>query len=148
MIGDTHRLLRNLRKNHYVTRVGEDSTGRVCWHVYRPQGTHDDAGNYTRNDAYVGTVQSADGAGIESRLQEGAEISELYLEISTGAPYLRFGRRTYRRPQTEDSRNHLGVYFGRPTFLYNEALTDKDLQKELKGIVEGSRHAKFMEKRI
>ena len=110
MIGDTRRLLRNLRKNHYETRIGTDSEGNVCWNVYRPQGSHDAAGAYTRNDAYVGTVQSIN-------------------------PYPTQVRGRY-------------LCRGRPSFLFNEALTDKDLQKELKQVVESSARAKFVPKRV
>ena len=107
MLGDTYRLLRRLRKHHYLVERGEDNRHHVCWNIYHPDGTHDAATNvYTRHDKYVGTVQSFN--------PEPVKIRDAYLCF--GRPTLFFNE-TYEKADAKKELQGIASYFSRVKFI-------------------------------
>ena len=57
-LGDTHRLLRNLRQNGYVTTRVRDSSGRLAWDIFYPRVLHDFNNNVNNvTFEYTGKVE-------------------------------------------------------------------------------------------
>ncbi|MBI2172847.1 MAG: hypothetical protein HYT73_01395 [Candidatus Aenigmarchaeota archaeon] len=106
MLGDTHRLLRRLKKHHYLVRRETDSNDGVCWNIYQPQGAHTAPDMWDRNDAYVGTVQSFNPGPVQ--------IRDAYLCF--GRPTLFFNE-THEKTDVKKELQQIVSYFPRAKFI-------------------------------